>query len=237
MEDTGAYVWITHDPLNYTHRDKIVPAFDTGGEIWSNLQEGVDWQAGAIRPASLGNFSFNAVLRAPAHRTGHPDLHHLDGDAVLGAENHPRRSGDHHAGLARQRGNEGAHHRTTRPERSGPGAVGDLLRPDPAGQSRHRHVEPAAGHPDRARQPALYADADRRWAGLGRPHRHSAGLLFGHPAQLLHRQIHRRHLGRHDLHPVLCGRHLFDPAFRHQAGLAAGHRRRRAGDYAIRPCI
>jgi peptide/nickel transport system substrate-binding protein len=33
MEDTGAYVWITHDPLNYAHNDKIVPDFDTGGEI------------------------------------------------------------------------------------------------------------------------------------------------------------------------------------------------------------
>jgi peptide/nickel transport system substrate-binding protein len=33
MEDTGAYVWITHDPLNYIHTDKIVPDFDTGGEL------------------------------------------------------------------------------------------------------------------------------------------------------------------------------------------------------------
>ncbi len=33
MEDTGAYVWITHDPLNYAHSTKIVPGFDTGGEI------------------------------------------------------------------------------------------------------------------------------------------------------------------------------------------------------------
>ena len=33
MEDTGAYVWITHDPLNYVHSDKIVPDYDTGGEI------------------------------------------------------------------------------------------------------------------------------------------------------------------------------------------------------------
>jgi peptide/nickel transport system substrate-binding protein len=33
MEDTGAYVWITHDPLNYIHSDKIVPDFDTGGEL------------------------------------------------------------------------------------------------------------------------------------------------------------------------------------------------------------
>ncbi len=33
MEDTGAYVWITHDPLNYVHSEKIVPEFDTGGEL------------------------------------------------------------------------------------------------------------------------------------------------------------------------------------------------------------
>ena len=33
MEDTGAYVWITHDPLNYAHSTKIVPGFDTGGEV------------------------------------------------------------------------------------------------------------------------------------------------------------------------------------------------------------
>ncbi len=33
MEDTGAYVWITHDPLNYIHSDKIVPDFDTAGEV------------------------------------------------------------------------------------------------------------------------------------------------------------------------------------------------------------
>lgn len=33
MEDTGAYVWITHDPLNYAHSDMIVPDFDSGGEI------------------------------------------------------------------------------------------------------------------------------------------------------------------------------------------------------------
>jgi peptide/nickel transport system substrate-binding protein len=32
MEDTGAYVWITHDPLNYAHNDKVVPDFDAGGE-------------------------------------------------------------------------------------------------------------------------------------------------------------------------------------------------------------
>ena len=33
MEDTGAYIWITHDPLNYVHSDKIVPDYDTGGEL------------------------------------------------------------------------------------------------------------------------------------------------------------------------------------------------------------
>jgi peptide/nickel transport system substrate-binding protein len=33
MEDTGAYVWITHDPLSYAHSDKLVPDFETGGEI------------------------------------------------------------------------------------------------------------------------------------------------------------------------------------------------------------
>ena len=33
MEDTGAYVWITHDPLNYAYSNQIVPDFDTGGEI------------------------------------------------------------------------------------------------------------------------------------------------------------------------------------------------------------
>ena len=33
MEDIGAYVWITHDPLNYIHSDKVVPDFDTGGEV------------------------------------------------------------------------------------------------------------------------------------------------------------------------------------------------------------
>ena len=33
MEDTGAYVWITHDPLSYVHSDKIVPDFDSGGEV------------------------------------------------------------------------------------------------------------------------------------------------------------------------------------------------------------
>jgi peptide/nickel transport system substrate-binding protein len=33
MEDTGAYIWITHDPLNYIHSDKIEPGFDPGGEL------------------------------------------------------------------------------------------------------------------------------------------------------------------------------------------------------------
>jgi len=33
MEDTGAYVWITHDPLHYIHNEKVVPDFDTGGEL------------------------------------------------------------------------------------------------------------------------------------------------------------------------------------------------------------
>jgi peptide/nickel transport system substrate-binding protein len=33
MEDTGAYVWITHDPLNYIHQASLVPTFDTGGEL------------------------------------------------------------------------------------------------------------------------------------------------------------------------------------------------------------
>jgi peptide/nickel transport system substrate-binding protein len=33
MEDTGAYVWITHEPWFYIHRDDLVPDFDTGGEM------------------------------------------------------------------------------------------------------------------------------------------------------------------------------------------------------------
>lgn len=33
MEDTGAYVWITHDPMNFIHDDKIVPLFDPGSEV------------------------------------------------------------------------------------------------------------------------------------------------------------------------------------------------------------
>ncbi len=37
MEDTGAYVWVTHDPLNYMHSDKIVPGFDSGGEVLAEL--------------------------------------------------------------------------------------------------------------------------------------------------------------------------------------------------------
>jgi hypothetical protein len=32
MEDTGAYVWITHDPLNFAHSAVVVPDFDAGGE-------------------------------------------------------------------------------------------------------------------------------------------------------------------------------------------------------------
>ena len=30
MEDTGAYVWITQDPLNYVHSEKIVPGIRYG---------------------------------------------------------------------------------------------------------------------------------------------------------------------------------------------------------------
>ena len=33
MEDTGAYVWITHEPLNYIHKTSIKPGFDAGGEL------------------------------------------------------------------------------------------------------------------------------------------------------------------------------------------------------------
>jgi peptide/nickel transport system substrate-binding protein len=33
MEDTGAYVWITNDPLSYAHKEAVVPGFDTGGEV------------------------------------------------------------------------------------------------------------------------------------------------------------------------------------------------------------
>jgi peptide/nickel transport system substrate-binding protein len=33
MEDTGAYVWITLDPLSFAHKESIIPAFDTGGEV------------------------------------------------------------------------------------------------------------------------------------------------------------------------------------------------------------
>ncbi len=32
MENTGAYVWLTHDPVNFVHRATVVPAFDTGSE-------------------------------------------------------------------------------------------------------------------------------------------------------------------------------------------------------------
>ena len=41
MEDTGAYVWITNDPLFYVYSDKIVPEFDTGGELLVEIQEGL----------------------------------------------------------------------------------------------------------------------------------------------------------------------------------------------------
>ncbi len=33
MEDTGAYFWITHDPLFYVHNSDVVPDFDPGGEV------------------------------------------------------------------------------------------------------------------------------------------------------------------------------------------------------------
>ena len=33
MEDTGAYVWITLDPLSFAHKEVVIPAFDTGGEV------------------------------------------------------------------------------------------------------------------------------------------------------------------------------------------------------------
>lgn len=32
MENTGAYVWLTHDLLNFVHRTSVTPAFDTGSE-------------------------------------------------------------------------------------------------------------------------------------------------------------------------------------------------------------
>ncbi len=32
MEDTGAYLWITHEPITFIHRDTIVPEWDAGGE-------------------------------------------------------------------------------------------------------------------------------------------------------------------------------------------------------------
>ncbi|MGH6933102.1 MAG: ABC transporter substrate-binding protein [Dongiaceae bacterium] len=31
MEDTGAYVWLTHKPLTFMHRDNLTPAFDSAG--------------------------------------------------------------------------------------------------------------------------------------------------------------------------------------------------------------
>ncbi|MFM9844931.1 MAG: ABC transporter substrate-binding protein [Dongiaceae bacterium] len=33
MEDTGAYLWITHEPVNYIHKNSIKPAFDAGAEL------------------------------------------------------------------------------------------------------------------------------------------------------------------------------------------------------------
>ena len=33
MEDTGAYAWLTFDPWSYVTVDKVVPAFDSGGEM------------------------------------------------------------------------------------------------------------------------------------------------------------------------------------------------------------
>jgi peptide/nickel transport system substrate-binding protein len=33
MEDTGAYVWITHDPVNFIHKEALVPSFDPGAEF------------------------------------------------------------------------------------------------------------------------------------------------------------------------------------------------------------
>jgi peptide/nickel transport system substrate-binding protein len=37
MEDTGAYVWVTHDPLNYIHKTSVIPGFDPGGELVVNF--------------------------------------------------------------------------------------------------------------------------------------------------------------------------------------------------------
>ncbi len=31
MENTGAYVWLTFDPLFYAYKDKIKPGFDSEG--------------------------------------------------------------------------------------------------------------------------------------------------------------------------------------------------------------
>lgn len=33
MDDTGAYLYITHEPLNYIHKTSIKPGFDAGGEL------------------------------------------------------------------------------------------------------------------------------------------------------------------------------------------------------------
>jgi peptide/nickel transport system substrate-binding protein len=37
MEDTGAYVWLTFDPLFYAHGDSVTPAFESGGEVRAEL--------------------------------------------------------------------------------------------------------------------------------------------------------------------------------------------------------
>jgi len=36
MENTGAYVWITHRPQIYIHRDTVEPAFDSAGYPYFN---------------------------------------------------------------------------------------------------------------------------------------------------------------------------------------------------------
>jgi peptide/nickel transport system substrate-binding protein len=33
MENTGAYVWLTHEPVNYIHKKSFAPAFDAGADI------------------------------------------------------------------------------------------------------------------------------------------------------------------------------------------------------------
>ena len=37
MEDTGAYAWLTFDPWFYVSSDKVIPAFDSGGEMRVDL--------------------------------------------------------------------------------------------------------------------------------------------------------------------------------------------------------